>query len=118
MTSLLAAIVLAMVAPATPAKATLVVGEGLEEPFGVDFDAAGNMYVVEMAGNRVSVLDKQGALRVLAGTGEAGLGGDGGPAAAPASVGRTTLPWDRTARSTWPIPETTASEESISTPAS
>jgi DNA-binding beta-propeller fold protein YncE len=82
MTPLLAAIVLALVVPATTAKATLVVGEGLEEPFGVDFDSAGNMYVVEMAGNRVSVLDKEGALRVLAGTGVAGLSGDEGPAAA------------------------------------
>jgi DNA-binding beta-propeller fold protein YncE len=59
-----------------------VVGEGLKEPFGVDFDAAGNMYVVEMAGNRVSVLDAKGVLRVLAGTGEAGFAGDGGPATA------------------------------------
>jgi DNA-binding beta-propeller fold protein YncE len=68
-------------APATPeAKASLVVGEGLKEPFGVDFDAAGNMYVVEMGGNRVSVLLRSGALRVLAGTGEEGLAGDGGPA--------------------------------------
>jgi DNA-binding beta-propeller fold protein YncE len=72
-----------LASPASPpasGKASLVVGEGLKEPFGVDFDPAGNMYVVEMAGNRVSVLDKSGALRVLAGTGEEGLTGDGGPA--------------------------------------
>ena len=80
MTLLFAALLLASAAPAPPARAVLVVGEGLEEPFGVDFDAAGNLYVVEMAGNRVSVLDKSGALRVLAGTGEEGLAGDGGPA--------------------------------------
>jgi DNA-binding beta-propeller fold protein YncE len=81
MTLLLAALLVGAAAPSPVAKATLVVGEGLKEPFGVDFDAAGNMYVVEMAGNRVSVLDKSGALLVLAGTGEAGFSGDGGPAA-------------------------------------
>lgn len=82
MTLLLAVLLLAPAAPPSGAKAVLVVGEGLQEPFGVDFDAAGRMYVVEMAGNRVSVLDAEGALRVLAGTGEAGLLGDGGPASA------------------------------------
>jgi DNA-binding beta-propeller fold protein YncE len=80
MTLLLAALLLTSAAPASPARVVLVMGEGLKEPFGVDFDAAGNMYVVEMAGNRVSVLDPSGALRVLAGTGEEGLSGDGGPA--------------------------------------
>jgi DNA-binding beta-propeller fold protein YncE len=80
MSLLLAVLLVGQAAPAIPPKATLVVGEGLKEPFGVDFDAAGNMYVVEMAGNRVSVLGKSRALRVLAGTGETGLAGDGGPA--------------------------------------
>jgi sugar lactone lactonase YvrE len=72
----------ALLDPAPPGRAVLVVGEGLNEPFGVDFDAAGNAYIVEMAGNRVSVLDAAGKLRVLAGTGEKGLSDDGpGPAA-------------------------------------
>jgi DNA-binding beta-propeller fold protein YncE len=69
-----------LAAPAGP-RAVLVVGEGLQEPFGVDFDRDGNTYIVEMSGNRVSVLDREGKLRVLAGTGEKGSGGDGGPAA-------------------------------------
>jgi DNA-binding beta-propeller fold protein YncE len=81
MTLLLAVLLLAPVASAPKARAVLVVGEGLKEPFGVDFDAAGNMYVVEMAGNRISVLDPSGVLHVLAGTGEAGSSGDGGLAA-------------------------------------
>lgn len=68
------------VAAAGEPRATLVVGEGLREPFSVDFDAAGRLYIVEMAGNRVSVLDPGGSPRVLAGTGEKGLGGDNGPA--------------------------------------
>jgi DNA-binding beta-propeller fold protein YncE len=69
-------------APAeAPRTAVLAVGEGLNEPFSVDFDGAGRAYIVEMGGNRVSVLDTDGSLRVLAGTGEKGLGGDGGPGA-------------------------------------
>ncbi len=73
---------LAVPAPSAPtARSALVAGEGLREPFGVAFDAAGNTYVVEMAGNRVSVIGRDGKLRVLAGTGEKGLSGDDGPAA-------------------------------------
>jgi DNA-binding beta-propeller fold protein YncE len=65
-----------------PGRAVLVTGQGLSEPFGVAFDAGGNTYIVEMAGNRVTVLDPAGKQSVLAGTGEKGFGGDGGPAAA------------------------------------
>jgi DNA-binding beta-propeller fold protein YncE len=65
---------------AAAARAVLVIGTGLNEPFGVDFDSAGNTYIVEMGGNRVSVLDRGGKLRVLAGTGEKGFAGDDGPA--------------------------------------
>lgn len=54
-------------------------GEGLVEPFGVTFDAAGRTYIVEMA-NRVRVLDTNGTLRDIAGNGIKGFGGDGGPA--------------------------------------
>ena len=56
-------------------------GEGLNEPFGVAFDRKGNVYIVEMGGNRVSVVRADGRQGVLAGTGEKGLDGDGGPAA-------------------------------------
>jgi DNA-binding beta-propeller fold protein YncE len=69
-------------AAAGPGRVVLVTGEGLREPFGVAFDAAGNTYIVEMAGNRVTLLDRTGRQSVLAGTGEKGFGGDGGPAAA------------------------------------
>jgi hypothetical protein len=59
--------------PATQAR--------LKEPFGVDFDRAGNMYIVEMAqGQRVRKVDPKGILTTIAGTGEKGDGGDGGPA--------------------------------------
>jgi DNA-binding beta-propeller fold protein YncE len=72
---------LSAAAAAVPAgRVVLVAGQGLNEPFGVAFDGSGNTYVVEMAGNRVSRLDRAGKLSVLAGTGEKGYGGDGGPA--------------------------------------
>jgi len=62
-------------------KISLVAGGDLKEPFAIDWDKAGTAYIAEMGGNRVSVLDKAGKLSVLAGTGEKGLSGDGGPAA-------------------------------------
>jgi DNA-binding beta-propeller fold protein YncE len=77
------AVVLALLGGAPPApagKTTLVAGEGLREPFGVALDAAGNTYIVEMGGHRLSVLSAGAKLRALAGTGEKGFGGDGGPA--------------------------------------
>jgi len=78
---LAAAVALALVAGSgPPQRAVLVLGEGLREPFGVDFDRAGNTYIVEMEGHRVSVIDRDGRWRVLAGTGVAGHSGDGGPA--------------------------------------
>lgn len=57
--------------PATQAK--------LRAPFGVAFDAAGTMYLVELAGQRVLQVDKSGILKRIAGTGEKGNAGDGGP---------------------------------------
>src|SRR5262245_20129866 len=60
-------------APATQAR--------LVTPFGVDFDRAGNMYIVEMTGARVLKVDPKGILQVLGGTGTKGDRGDGGPAA-------------------------------------
>ncbi len=53
----------------------------LREPFGVDFDAAGNLFIVEMiAGNRLLKMDTAGILTHVAGQSEPGDGGDGGPA--------------------------------------
>ncbi|MBI5691315.1 MAG: hypothetical protein HZC55_14620 [Verrucomicrobia bacterium] len=55
----------------------------LREPFGVDFDAAGNLYVIEMAaGNRLLKIDRGGRLTHVAGQPTAGDSGDGGPALA------------------------------------
>src|SRR6185436_15779178 len=53
----------------------------LKEPFGMGFDAAGNLFIIEMAkGNRLLKMDAQGVLTHIAGEGLAGDAGDGGPA--------------------------------------
>jgi sugar lactone lactonase YvrE len=57
-----------------------LVASGFQEPFGVDFDADGAMYVVELSGNRVKRVGKDGAVVAVAGTGKKGSSGDGGPA--------------------------------------
>ncbi len=70
--------------PATEAK--------LKEPFGVDFDRAGNLFIIEMAsGNRLLRVDAAGVLTHVAGTGKAGTSGDGGPALAAAFNGPHNL---------------------------
>ena len=53
----------------------------LKEPFGVDFDRDGNLFIVEMAsGNRLLRVDTQGTLGHIAGLPNAGDAGDGGAA--------------------------------------
>lgn len=54
----------------------------LNQPFGVDFDAGGNMYIVELAGGRVHKLDGCGGLTTVAGDGSRSYPGDGGSARA------------------------------------
>lgn len=55
----------------------------LQEPFGVDFDRSGNLFIVEMAsGNRLLRVDAQGLLTHVAGLPTSGDAGDGGPALA------------------------------------
>jgi DNA-binding beta-propeller fold protein YncE len=52
----------------------------LKTPFGVAFDKAGNVYFVEYTGHRVRKIDAKGVVTTVAGTGEKGGDGDGGPA--------------------------------------
>ncbi len=86
------ALVLACSDRARADKVVLVAGEGdggsgspaaaakLVAPFGVDFDKSGNMYIVELTGGRAHKVDDKGMLTTIAGTGEKGSRGDGGPA--------------------------------------
>lgn len=51
------------------------------EPFMCDFDSAGNLFYTESRNNVVRRVDKTtGVVTTVAGTGELGYGGDGGPA--------------------------------------
>lgn len=52
-----------------------------QEPYDLRFDAAGSLYFNDMPAHQIRSLDlKSGKVSVIAGTGEAGFGGDGGPA--------------------------------------
>ena len=62
-------------------KIVEVVGIGLKEPFGTEFDSKGTMYVVEMiSGNRLLRVEENGKLVHIAGQEKPGYSGDGGPA--------------------------------------
>src|SRR5262245_7689589 len=52
----------------------------LREPFGVAFDRDGNLYLVELSGQRAGKVDPRGILSTVAGTGSKGDAGDGEPA--------------------------------------
>lgn len=54
----------------------------LQRPRGLATDRAGNVYVVEHAGQRIRKIDPSGTITNLAGTGKRGGAGDGGPASA------------------------------------
>ena len=56
-------------------------GAQLSGPFGVAVDVAGNLYIADSFNNRIRKVDSTGTITTIAGTGEYGFGGDGGPAA-------------------------------------
>ncbi len=53
----------------------------LVEPFGVFADVAGVVYIADISASRVRKVTPDGMIHAFAGTGQAGMGGDGGPAA-------------------------------------
>ena len=53
----------------------------LNFPSGVAVDKAGNLYIADTGNHRIRQIDTTGIIRTIAGTGEPGYGGDGGPAA-------------------------------------
>lgn len=54
---------------------------GLTGPAGLTLDAAGNLYVADFEANRIRrISSTDGTIRTVAGTGEEGFSGDGGPA--------------------------------------
>ena len=58
-----------------------VAASKLNYPFGVDFDAVGNMIIVEYKGGRIFKRTPAGDLLHIGGLGRAGYEGDGGPVA-------------------------------------
>ena len=58
--------------PATQAR--------LNGPFGLDFDASGNLIFVDQFNNRVRMVSPSGTITTLAGNGQTGFSGDNGPA--------------------------------------
>jgi trimeric autotransporter adhesin len=52
----------------------------LSLPFGIDVDAAGNIYISDTFNHRVRKVSLDGSITTIAGTGTAGFSGDGGPA--------------------------------------
>jgi len=66
----------------------------LVDPRAVTVDAKGNLYILERGGHALRVVDKEGKIRTVAGTGKAGKGGDGGPALSAAMNGPKFLSID------------------------
>ena len=52
----------------------------LMSPSSVAVDASGNLYIVDSENNRIRKVDTNGIITTMAGNGEKGYGGDGGPA--------------------------------------
>jgi hypothetical protein len=55
-------------------------GVSLDQPNGVAYDAAGNFYIADTDNFVIREVNLAGITTVVAGTGEQGFGGDGGPA--------------------------------------
>jgi len=63
-----------------PKDGEAAASQPLQDPRAVACDAKGNVYILERSGHRLRVVNPEGKIRTVAGTGKAGKGGDGGPA--------------------------------------
>ena len=55
---------------------------GLQSPKGIAFDLAGNLLIADSGNNQIRRIDANGIITTVAGNGEPGYSGDGGPAKA------------------------------------
>lgn len=63
-------------------------------PHDIEFDAEGNLYVAEEVGLRIRRIDAEGIITTIAGTGERGFSGDGGPATQAQLYGPISIAFD------------------------
>ena len=75
--------------PATQAKLLQPFGQGAAPSGKIAVDAAGNLFIADSGNQRIRKVTLDGIIHTIAGTGEAGAGGAGGPATA-ATLGRPT----------------------------
>ena len=102
----------------TPDGAPLA-GTPLNGPRAMALDPAGNLYLALREGNAIYRIDlERETIHHVAGTGEQGYAGDGGPARLATLAGPKGLAYGPTARSTSPTRRTTSSAASTSRPAS
>lgn len=78
-----------------PKEGELAANQPLQDPRAVACDAKGNVYILERSGHRLRVVNPEGKIRTVAGTGKAGKGGDGGPALMSAMNGPKYLSLDK-----------------------
>jgi RHS repeat-associated protein len=62
----------------------------LYSPWDVTLDGEGNIYITDLGNHCIRKVDTNGFINTMAGTGESGFSGDGGPA----SEAQLDLPWD------------------------
>ena len=67
----------------------------LSEPWGIAFDSKGNLFIADRDNNRVRKVDQVGSITTIAGDGERGYSGDGGPATRAGLCGPQGLAIDR-----------------------
>jgi sugar lactone lactonase YvrE len=65
---------------ATEARISQPVGQAAEPAGGITVDSEGNLYFADSGNNRIRMIDAEGIITTVAGTGERGYSGDGGPA--------------------------------------